>query len=152
VAIVEARDYYQILRVDPEAEPEVIAAAYRKLAAMYHPDVDSSPDAVTRMQEINLAYGVLKDPEQRASYDRARGIWHAQRAAASARPARPPAASTGIDGFARAILMMIVSSLVVTVILNAFAGPGGKFFAVALIVGLLLWKGGTIFRYFSGRG
>jgi ectoine hydroxylase-related dioxygenase (phytanoyl-CoA dioxygenase family) len=70
MSISEAPDYYRILRVDPRAEPEVINAAYRKLAAMYHPDVDPSPDAQTRMSEINQAYGVLRDPDQRAAYDR----------------------------------------------------------------------------------
>ena len=31
-------DPYKTLQVDPEAEEEVIAAAYRRLARKYHPD------------------------------------------------------------------------------------------------------------------
>ena len=65
-------DYYKILQIDPEAEPEIIEAAYRRLARKYHPDVSKSPDAVQRMQQINVAYEVLRDPAKRAEYDRAR--------------------------------------------------------------------------------
>jgi hypothetical protein len=63
-------DPYVILQVARHAEPEVIEAAYRRLARKYHPDVDSSPDANARMQKINWAYEILKDPVKRASYDR----------------------------------------------------------------------------------
>ena len=33
-----SRDHYEILQVHPNAGPEVIRAAYRQLARMYHPD------------------------------------------------------------------------------------------------------------------
>ena len=36
-------DAYKTLQVDPEAEDEVIQAAYRRLAQKYHPD--RQPDA-----------------------------------------------------------------------------------------------------------
>src|SRR5512132_185617 len=65
-------DYYKILQVDPAADPEVITAAYRRLAVKYHPDTNSSPDATARMQRINESYAVLSDPVQRATYDRSR--------------------------------------------------------------------------------
>jgi hypothetical protein len=38
-------DPYKILQVDPEAEDEVIQAAYRRLARKYHPDLAAGPDA-----------------------------------------------------------------------------------------------------------
>ena len=38
-------DPYKTLQVDPEAEDEVIAAAYRRLARKYHPDANAGPDA-----------------------------------------------------------------------------------------------------------
>jgi len=67
-------DYYAILQVRPEADKEVIGAAYRRLAAKYHPDVSASPDAAERMKQLNEAYEVLSDPARRATYDRSRGI------------------------------------------------------------------------------
>ncbi|MBI4283737.1 MAG: DnaJ domain-containing protein [Chloroflexi bacterium] len=65
-------DFYAALQVDPKAEKEIIQAAYRKLAAKYHPDVNKSPEAGQQMKGINAAYEVLSDPERRAAYDRAR--------------------------------------------------------------------------------
>jgi curved DNA-binding protein CbpA len=69
----EPRDLYEALQVHPEAEPEVIQGAYRRLAQKYHPDRNpGSAEASRRAREINRAYQVLGDPERRAEYDRAR--------------------------------------------------------------------------------
>ncbi len=65
----QGKNYYKILQVDPSAESEVITAAYKRLSIKYHPDTNSSSDANRRMQEINEAYQVLKDPASRAHYD-----------------------------------------------------------------------------------
>jgi hypothetical protein len=62
-------DLYEVLQVHPSAEPEVIEAAYHRLARKYHPDVNSSPDAAARMASINSAYSVLANPQRRAAYD-----------------------------------------------------------------------------------
>ena len=62
-------DYYEILQVHHSAEPEVIEAAYKKLAAKYHPDRNPSPVAQERMKKINIAHDVLSDTEQRKRYD-----------------------------------------------------------------------------------
>jgi curved DNA-binding protein CbpA len=79
-------DLYKILQVDPEADVEIIGAAYRKLAQRYHPDVAADPDAASRMAAINAAWEVLRDPEKRAAYDRERRF-----GPTGARPgARPP--------------------------------------------------------------
>ena len=67
--ITPNKDYYHILQVDSAAEQEVIEAAYKRLAIKYHPDKNSSPDAKQRMQELNEAYGILRDPVTRAKYD-----------------------------------------------------------------------------------
>lgn len=60
---------YRVLQVDPCAEQEVIQAAYKKLSLKYHPDVNSSPEATQKMQEINEAYRILGNPILRAEYD-----------------------------------------------------------------------------------
>ncbi|HUQ77699.1 MAG TPA: J domain-containing protein [Patescibacteria group bacterium] len=66
-------DPYKVLQVDPEAEDEVIQAAYRRLAQKYHPDV-AGPDGAERMTAINAAWALLRDPAQRASLDRERRV------------------------------------------------------------------------------
>lgn len=63
---------YKVLQVDPEAEDEVIEAAYKRLARKYHPDVAQGPDADQRMVRINQAWEMLCDPSRRAAVDRAR--------------------------------------------------------------------------------
>ena len=62
-------DHYKILQVDPEAEAEVVQAAYRRLARKYHPDVASGAEAAERMATINRAWDVLRDEGRRAAYD-----------------------------------------------------------------------------------
>jgi curved DNA-binding protein CbpA len=62
------KDYYKILQVHPTAEPEVIEAAYSRLARKYHPDVNKTTTATTRMQEINEAHEILGNLEKRRKY------------------------------------------------------------------------------------
>ena len=64
------RSLYEVLQVRPDADPEVIAAAFKALARRYHPDVNNDGDANRVMGEINHAYEVLSDPVTRAEYDR----------------------------------------------------------------------------------
>jgi DnaJ-class molecular chaperone with C-terminal Zn finger domain len=69
------KDYYKTLQVDPEAEPEVIEGAYRRLANKYYPrtaESAASAEANARMAEINEAYEALRDKARRAEYDRMR--------------------------------------------------------------------------------
>jgi DnaJ-domain-containing protein 1 len=63
------KNYYKVLQVDPSADPEVIAAAYKRLSLKYHPDTNDLADANQRMQDLNEAYQVLNDPARRAHYD-----------------------------------------------------------------------------------
>jgi len=49
------KDYYQILQVHPSAEPEVVKAAYDKLARKYHPDFNKASSALQRMGKANPA-------------------------------------------------------------------------------------------------
>ncbi|MFF5476497.1 DnaJ C-terminal domain-containing protein [Streptomyces sp. NPDC012935] len=65
-----ARDFYEVLGVARTADPDEIQRAYRTLARRYHPDVNKDPQAEERFKEINEAFSVLSDPEQRARYDR----------------------------------------------------------------------------------
>src|SRR5689334_19614318 len=62
-------NYYEILQVASHAEPEVIQAAYKRLSLKYHPDRNSDPSAVVRMQLLNEAFETLSDPARRKAYD-----------------------------------------------------------------------------------
>jgi curved DNA-binding protein CbpA len=61
-------DYYGLLQVHPQAGPEVIQSAYKRLCRMVHPDVNPNPEAAKTMQQINLAYEILSEPSRRKRY------------------------------------------------------------------------------------
>lgn len=65
----QLNSYYKILQVDPNAETEVIEAAYKRLALKYHPDINKSPDAEEKFHLINEARKTLTDSEARQKYD-----------------------------------------------------------------------------------
>jgi formylglycine-generating enzyme required for sulfatase activity/curved DNA-binding protein CbpA len=66
---MSSQSLYEILQVRPDASPEVIKAAYKSLAAKYHPDRDSTPEAARQFAEIQKAYEILSDPGRRRAYD-----------------------------------------------------------------------------------
>ncbi len=68
----DRNDPYKILQVDPEAEDEVIQAAYRRLARKYHPDLATTADAANRMAAINAAWELIGEPAKRQAFDRKR--------------------------------------------------------------------------------
>jgi curved DNA-binding protein CbpA len=64
----KAVDYYEVLQVSSNADPDTIHRVYRYLAQRFHPDNrETGSDA--RFREVHQAYTVLSDPEQRARYD-----------------------------------------------------------------------------------
>jgi hypothetical protein len=70
--------HYDVLGVAPDAAPEELRRAYLGLARRLHPDRVASTTSQTgadrsarRMQQVNEAWGVLRDPARRADYDRA---------------------------------------------------------------------------------
>ncbi|KAG1129933.1 hypothetical protein G6F42_004620 [Rhizopus arrhizus] len=64
-----ALDYYQVLQIEKDASDQQIKKAYRKLALKFHPDKNSSADAVEKFKDISEAYEILSDPEKRRVYD-----------------------------------------------------------------------------------
>jgi curved DNA-binding protein len=61
-------DYYEILQVSRNADPETIERVYRLLAKRYHPDNKKTGDA-ERFRILTQAYSTLSNPEKRAGYD-----------------------------------------------------------------------------------
>jgi molecular chaperone DnaJ len=73
---VEYKDYYKTLGVSKSATEKEIKSAYRKLARENHPDVhQGDKKAEKRFQEINEAYEVLSDAENRKKYDQLGSNW-----------------------------------------------------------------------------
>jgi curved DNA-binding protein CbpA len=98
---VSGPDPYKVLQVDPEAEEEVIAAAYRRLARKYHPDTAAGAEAIGRMAAINAAWEVIGDPKRRAAHDRQRAVQDAMarsRGAGGARDADTSSAGPSARG------------------------------------------------------
>ena len=64
-------DYYDTLGVSRNASAETIRTVYRRLAQVYHPDVNTGNDAGgAKLAALNEAHATLSDPERRARYDR----------------------------------------------------------------------------------
>jgi curved DNA-binding protein CbpA len=82
------RDHYRTLEIHPQATPQEIRQAYRRLAHLYHPD--KNPDnegAAAYFHEIREAYEILSHPRRRAAYDKERWL-------AGYAPKKKPAAVT----------------------------------------------------------
>ncbi len=62
-------DHYKTLGVNPNASPDEIKKAYRKLANQHHPD-KGGDQAV--FKDISVAYDTLSDGQKRAEYDQMR--------------------------------------------------------------------------------
>jgi curved DNA-binding protein CbpA len=62
-------NYYKLLEVDPEADLEVIAAAYRVLTRRVRAKQDLEEADQIRLAELELAYAVLSNPAQRRAFD-----------------------------------------------------------------------------------
>ena len=68
---MERRDPFRILQVQPDADPDVISAAYRVLARKVHPDAGTARNDAQerRMVDLNWAYAVVRDPMKRAKWE-----------------------------------------------------------------------------------
>lgn len=130
-------DYYAILQVNSNADPEVIDAAYRKLAAKHHPDVSRRADATARMQQINEAHRVLSDRELRAAYD-----WRRSR---NAPPEEPPVKVPPIWHQFRHYLLWFLGLFLLG---EVFQRVGSRGVLILIIFGgvlFLLWKSKRVF-------
>ena len=71
------KDYYKILGVSKNADEKEIKKAYRRLARQYHPDKNQgNKQAEERFKEINEAYEVLGDTDNRSKYDQLGSNYH----------------------------------------------------------------------------
>ena len=72
VARSEARDYYEVLGVEPSASDVELRTAFREAVLRHHPDRAPSSEVATRRTSIlNRAWAELRDPVRRLHYDHA---------------------------------------------------------------------------------
>ncbi len=57
----DAKGYYRVLEVSPNAPLSLIKQQYYDRAKFWHPDHNNNPDAVEIFQKISVAYNLLKD-------------------------------------------------------------------------------------------
>jgi curved DNA-binding protein CbpA len=63
-------DYYEILEISPNASLEIIRGAYKILLHRYNLEHETEDRSETqKLNNLNLAYEVLSDPDKREVYD-----------------------------------------------------------------------------------
>lgn len=69
MSLYPVENFYDVLELEPDCEPEAIKRAWRKLAMRWHPDRNPGEAATLRFQLVQRAYEVLSDPPERSRYD-----------------------------------------------------------------------------------
>lgn len=73
--MADNENYYELLRVHPQASAQEVKKAYRRLINKYRYGVSAEEfDAKEMMRRLEAANDVLSDPAKRAAYDQAHGF------------------------------------------------------------------------------
>lgn len=62
--------YYELLEITEIATEVEIKKAYRRMAKLWHPDMNPNEDTTQQFVSIEVAYSALSDSKSRAAYDR----------------------------------------------------------------------------------
>ena len=73
VADDKSIDYYEVLQVSPNADPDTIHRIYRLMAQRFHPDNQETGDDA-RFRAIHEAYVTLSDPQKAGLFGAVGGI------------------------------------------------------------------------------
>lgn len=68
--VIPKDSHYSVLGVKPTATQEEIKSEYFKLSKIYHPDVNSSDESLSKFQKLAAAYTVIGDVKTRDEYDK----------------------------------------------------------------------------------
>ncbi len=133
-------DPFAVLGVPPDAAPDELAEAYRRLARRWHPDRGRGPEAHRRMAEVNAAYDAVR--RRRFARRPERGPGPRERDAAAGRPARWPLGTWLPEAVRRSLGRELLAALQpgeeVTVVtpVSTFASPAA---VLAVTDRRLLW-------------
>src|SRR5260221_9022050 len=84
---VKTKDYYEVLGVKRGAADDEVKKAYRKLARKFHPDLNpGDKTAEEQFKQLQEAYDVLSEAENRKLYDQYGENWRAVKAGAGVPP------------------------------------------------------------------
>ena len=64
----QSADYYEVLQISPNADPETVHRVYRIMASRFHPD-NPVTGSLDRFLQLREAYQTLSEPALRAAYD-----------------------------------------------------------------------------------
>jgi hypothetical protein len=142
MAHVRARTHYELLGVDPDRTFAELRAAYRRLARERHPDVAQVRPGMSTMAEINEAWRILSDAEQRKLYDEA--VRPAKTPVATPQPApqtqesRRRAWAIGVQGQIAKLSRLAGRSATQTLLIREPRAPRSHYEAVVeqLVIGL----------------
>ena len=99
--VMTKRDYYEVLEVSRNSSDGELKKAFRKLARKNHPDKNpDDSEAEGRFKEIQEAYAVLSNPQQRRNYDT---FGHES-------PGGNPFGSGGFQGVNKSFLIIILAN------------------------------------------
>lgn len=63
------QNFYQLMRIEPDADNSQIKKAFRNLSLVLHPDKNDAPDADVQFRQLVAVYDVLRDANKRKHYD-----------------------------------------------------------------------------------
>jgi curved DNA-binding protein CbpA len=120
-------DHYEVLQIRQDADPDVVEAAYERLAARYRDEASSNADAAEHLARLDAAFDVLRDPRMRAVYDA--GLAHG-----TPPPTAPAAALTPPVGEARRVRVRSAAQVGTAAADTAVSGAWARQFEAAFPV------------------